>query len=43
MLSYMQNQLDPAIAAISTVQMLIAVVTLVVLDRVYGIERLMAI
>ncbi len=43
MLSYMQNQLDPAIAAISTVQMLIAVLTLVVLDRVYGIERLMAV
>ncbi|WP_428538994.1 hypothetical protein [Rhodopila sp.] len=43
MLSYMQNNFDPSIAAISVVQMLIAVATLLVLDRVYGIERLTAV
>lgn len=43
MLSYMQNQFDPSIAAISTVQMLIAVACLFVLDRLYGIERLTAV
>jgi putative spermidine/putrescine transport system permease protein len=42
MLSYMENQFDPSIAAISTVQMLIAVTALLVLDRIYGIERLTA-
>lgn len=42
MLSYMQNQFDPSIAAISTVQMLIAISALIVLDRVYGIDRLTA-
>jgi putative spermidine/putrescine transport system permease protein len=42
MLSYMQNQFDPSIAAMSTVQMLIAVIALLVLDRTYGIERLTA-
>jgi putative spermidine/putrescine transport system permease protein len=43
MLSYMENQFDPSIAAISTVQMLIAIVALLVLDRVYGIEQLTAV
>jgi putative spermidine/putrescine transport system permease protein len=43
MLSYMENQFDPSIAAISVVQMLIAVATLFVLDRVYGVERLTAV
>jgi putative spermidine/putrescine transport system permease protein len=43
MLSYMQNNFDPSIAAISVLQMLIAVATLLVLDRVYGIKRLTAI
>lgn len=42
MLSYLQNQFDPSIAAISTVQMAIAVVMLIVVDRVYGINRLNA-
>lgn len=42
MLSYMQNQFDPSIAAISTVQMLIAVVTLLVVNALYGIEKLTA-
>jgi putative spermidine/putrescine transport system permease protein len=42
MLSYMENQFDPSIAAISTVQMLIAVLALLLLDRIYGIQRLTA-
>lgn len=42
MLSYMQNQFDPSIAAISTVQMLIALAVLLVVNRVYGIDRLTA-
>ncbi|CAO3427559.1 ABC transporter permease [Azospirillum endophyticum] len=37
MLSYLQNQFDPAIAAISTVQLLIALVALVVIERTYGL------
>ena len=40
MLSYMENQFDPSIAAVSTVQMLVAIAALLALDRVYGIERL---
>ena len=42
MLSYMQNQFDPAIAAISTIQMLIAVVALLVINKLFGIEKLTA-
>ncbi|MDE1569366.1 ABC transporter permease [Aquabacter sp. P-9] len=42
MLSYMQSQFDPSIAAISTVQMLIAVGTLLVLNAVYGVDKLTA-
>lgn len=40
MLSYMENQFDPSIAAVSTVQMAVAVTVLLLLDRVYGIQRL---
>ena len=42
MLSYMQNQFDPSIAAISTVQMTIAVVVLLIVNRIYGIDKLTA-
>jgi len=42
MLSYMQNQFDPAIAAISTVQMLFAVVVLLIVERLYGLDALVA-
>ena len=42
MLSYMQSQFDPSIAAISTVQMLIAVGTLLLLNAVYGVDKLTA-
>ncbi len=41
MLSYMQNQFDPSIAAIATIQMLIAVVALAVVNAIYGIEKIM--
>jgi putative spermidine/putrescine transport system permease protein len=42
MLSYMQNQFDPSIAAIATVQMLIAITALLVVNALYGVERLTA-
>ncbi|SFB31387.1 putative spermidine/putrescine transport system permease protein [Rhizobium sp. NFR07] len=42
MLSYMQNQFDPSIAAIATVQMLIAVLALGIVNWIYGIEKLTA-
>jgi putative spermidine/putrescine transport system permease protein len=42
MLSYMQNQFDPSIAAISTVQMMIAVVTILIVNVFYGIDKLTA-
>ena len=42
MLSYMQNQFDPSIAAIATVQMLIAVFALLVVNALYGIDKLTA-
>jgi putative spermidine/putrescine transport system permease protein len=40
MLSYLQNQFDPAIAAIGTVQMGLALVLLIVVERVYGLKAL---
>jgi len=40
MLSYMENQFDPSIAAISVIQMLIAIAALLVVHRLYGIQRL---
>ncbi|RXN93428.1 ABC transporter permease [Achromobacter aloeverae] len=42
MLSYMQNQFDPSIAAISTVQMMISVLVLLLVNRYYGIAKLNA-
>jgi putative spermidine/putrescine transport system permease protein len=42
MLSYMQNQFDPSIAAMSAVQMLIAVVMLLIVDATYGVDKLTA-
>ena len=42
MLSYMENQFDPSIAAVSTVQMVVALGALLLLDRLYGIRRLAA-
>lgn len=40
MLSYLEHQFDPSIAAISTVQMLIALAGLVVIERMYGLKHL---
>jgi len=40
MLSYMESQFDPSIAALSTLQLLIAVVGLVAADRLYGIRKM---
>lgn len=40
MLSYLEHQFDPSIAAISTVQMLIALVGLVIIERLYGLQHL---
>ena len=40
MLSYMEHQFDPSIAALSTLQLVLAIVALVIADRVYGIHRM---
>ncbi|WP_250495039.1 ABC transporter permease [Caballeronia sp. GAWG1-1] len=40
MLSYLQNQFDPSIAAISTVQMTIAIVFLLAVERIYGLRSM---
>ncbi|MCA0997296.1 ABC transporter permease [Alloyangia pacifica] len=40
MLAYMEHQFDPSIAALSTLQLLLAIVALVVADRLYGIEKM---
>lgn len=40
MLSFLQNQFDPSVAAIATVQMLLAVGALFAADRVFGIGRI---
>ncbi len=40
MLSYLQNQFDPAIAAIGTVQMGLALLLLLVVERIYGLKAL---
>ena len=40
MLSYVQNQFDPAIAAISTVQMIVTLILLLVVERTYGLRAL---
>ncbi|WP_233858925.1 ABC transporter permease [Paraburkholderia sp. HD33-4] len=40
MLSYLQNQFDPSIAAISTVQMLIAIVFLLAVEKIYGLRSM---
>lgn len=40
LLSYIENQFDPSIAAVSTVQMALALIALVVVDRLYGVKHL---
>lgn len=37
MLSYVENQFDPSIAALSTIQLIFAVISLIVVDRIYGL------
>lgn len=40
MLSYMENQFDPTIAALSTLQLALAIVALFIVDRIYGIDKM---
>ena len=40
MLSYMEHQFDPSIAALSTLQLLLAIVCLIVVDWLYGIDKM---
>lgn len=40
MLAYVEQQFDPSIASLSTLQLVVAVVLLVVVDRTYGLETL---
>jgi putative spermidine/putrescine transport system permease protein len=40
MLSYLENQFDPTIAALSTLQLVMAVIALVIVDRIYGIDKM---
>lgn len=40
MLSYLQHQFDPSIAAIATIQMIIAVFALLIVERVFGISKI---
>ena len=40
MLAYMEHQFDPSIAALSTLQLGMAVIALLVADRFYGIEKM---
>lgn len=40
MLAYMEHQFDPSIAALSTLQLAMAVVALAVADRLYGIQKM---
>lgn len=41
MLAYVEQQFDPSIAALSAMQLLVAVLLLIVVDRAYGLNRLM--
>ncbi len=40
MLSYIENQFDPSIAALSTLQLALALVCLILADRLYGIKKM---
>jgi putative spermidine/putrescine transport system permease protein len=40
MLSYLVHQFDPTIAALSSLQLLMAIITLVIVDRIYGIRKM---
>jgi len=40
MLSYLEHQFDPSVAAASTIQLAVAIVGLVLLERFYGLQRI---
>ncbi|QCL77227.1 MULTISPECIES: ABC transporter permease [Agrobacterium] len=40
MLSYMEHQFDPTIAALSTLQLVMAIAALLIVDRIYGIDKM---
>jgi putative spermidine/putrescine transport system permease protein len=40
MLSYIEQQFDPSIGALSTLQLVAAIIVLILVDRFYGIDRL---
>jgi len=40
MLSYLENQFDPSVAAASTIQLLVALVGLFVVERIYGLDAM---
>lgn len=40
MLSYLEHQFDPSVAAISTIQMLLALAALIIVERVYGLRHM---
>lgn len=42
MLSYLEHQFDPSIAALSTVQLALAVIGLLVVERLYGLRHMSA-
>src|SRR5262249_49451831 len=42
MLSYIEHQFDPSIAALSAVQMMLAVAALILVERVYGLKHMSA-
>jgi len=42
MLSYMESQFDPSIAAASTIQLLVALVVLLIVERTFGLKGLSA-
>ncbi len=42
MLSYIEHQFDPSIAALSAVQMIVAVAALLAVERVYGLKHMSA-
>ena len=40
MLSYLEHQFDPAVAAASTIQLIVAVIGLIIVERVYGLDAM---
>jgi putative spermidine/putrescine transport system permease protein len=40
MLSYRENRFDPTIAALSTLQLVVTIVALLIVDRIYGIDKM---